>query len=171
MGMRNGSGLLISFSVLAFSLIGCGDNGFTPPVPHEFVYSHAEGATETGWEDCHVTFETVFRSDPFYISDFLRDRERELKCEWLGLSENQAGIIRRMPEEADFQKCLIITFHNPGPALDGPYLMSDVRVRTMAFWGPDGNELLIELVGKNGEEGMFITGLIEGVELHFVTVQ
>lgn len=94
-----------------------------------------------------------------------------MECEWLGLEENQAGIIRLKPEEADFQKCLIITFHNPGPGLDGPYIMADVRIRDMAFFGLNDNELFIELIGENGDDGLFIAGLIEGVELHFVTVQ
>ena len=84
---------------------------------------------------------------------------------------DQAGIIRLRPEEANFQKCLIITFHNPGPGLDGPYIMEGVRVRDMAFFGLNDNELFIELIGENGDDGLFITGLIEGVELHFVTVQ
>ena len=93
-----------------------------------------------------------------------------MECEWLGLGD-QAGIIRLRPEEADFQKCLIITFHNPGPGLDGPYIMADVRIRGMAFFGLNDNELFIELIGENGDDGLFIAGLIEGVELHFATVQ
>ena len=163
--------MLLPYGLFGLLLGGCGDNGFTPPVPHEFAYSHAVGSKQTGWEDCRIAFETVLRSDPFYISDISLNRERELECEWLGLEENQAGIIRLKPEEADFQKCLIITFHNPGPGLDGPYIMADVRISAMAFFGLNDNELFIELIGENGDDGLFITGLIEGVELHFVTVQ
>ena len=92
-------GMLLPYGLFGLLLGGCGDNGFTPPVPHEFAYS----PKQTGREDCRITFETVLRSDPFYISDINLARERELECEWLGLEENQAGIIRLKPEEADFQ--------------------------------------------------------------------
>lgn len=160
-------GMPLPYGLFGLLLGGCGDNGFTPPVPHEFAYS----PKQTGREDCRITFETVLRSDPFYISDINLDRERELECEWLGLEENHAGIIRLRPGDANFQKCLINTFHNPGPGLDGPYIMEGVRIRDMAFFGLNDNELFIELIGENGDDGLFITGLIEGVELHFVTVQ
>lgn len=49
--------------------------------------------------------------------------------------------------------------------------MEGVRIRDMAFFGLNDNELFIEFIGENGDDGLFITGLIEGVELHFVTVQ
>ncbi len=163
-------GTLLPYGLFGLLLGGCGDNGFTPPVPHEFAYSHAMGSKQTGCEDCRITFETVLRSDPFYISDINLDREPNWNANGLVWGD-QAGIIRLKPEEADFQKCLIITFHNPGPGLDGPYIMADVRVRDMAFFGLNDNELFIELIGENGDDGLFITGLIEGVELHFVTVQ
>lgn len=171
MRMRNGYGLLISCGFIALSLVGC-DTNYTSPTRHEYAYAPEQYASQEGWEDCRVTFDLVLRGDPVFEYWQLPSETRDQALiEWLGLEDNQAGDVGMAYEGANFQECLIITFHDPGPEFDGPYAMHDVHVRSMQFYGLNGNHMAIKLIGDHGDDGIAVEGLIPDIVLEFKTVR
>ncbi len=170
MRMRNGYGLLIFCALNALPLVGC-DTNYTSPARHEYVYSPEEYSSQEEWKDCRVTFDLVLRGDPVLrYWDLPSETRDQRQIEWLGLEDNQAGDVGMAYEGANFQECLIITFHDPGPQLDGPYIMHDVQVRSMQFYGLNGNHMAINLIGEHGDDGITIEGLIPDVTLEFQAV-
>ena len=49
--------------------------------------------------------------------------------------------------------------------------MHDVHVRSMQFYGLNGNHMAIKLIGDHGDDGIAVEGLIPDIVLEFKTVR